>query len=249
MLNENPNHYCVSAWYHNAQKILEHISFRNGSCILICCKQCRAKSQNPPCLLFCLLAPQRSQSKSLTVCPFELGALQSAGQPFCHQNRPTWTCAEPHNHPGISKYPSRLFSCGGWGGPGRDLHLQSCVFPPAFVKNSCHFSFSSKFLTFLPWSCPRPLISCSILLPARASHLSRWHLMWSGTHPWAYNHWLIKTHMRMVDLMWRKRSELLSEGLITHSHWVARSCSQTWLREKVCVRVCVSVFHHSVSPM
>lgn len=62
--------------------------------------------------------------------------------------------------------------------------------------------------------------------------------MWSGAGPRAHSHWLIKTHMRTEDLMWRERSGLVSEGLITHSHWVACSLSHTWLsaRVYVCVR-------------
>lgn len=63
--------------------------------------------------------------------------------------------------------------------------------------------------------------------------------MWSGAHPRACSHWLIKTHMRMEDLMRRERSGLLSEGLITHSRWVARSLSHTWLNVNSCVQVCL----------
>lgn len=64
--------------------------------------------------------------------------------------------------------------------------------------------------------------------------------MWSGAGPRAYSHWLIKTHMRTEDLMCRERSDPLSEGLITHSHWVACSLSHTWLC--ACVLACVCVF-------
>lgn len=68
--------------------------------------------------------------------------------------------------------------------------------------------------------------------------------MWSGAGPRAYSHWLIKTHMRTEDLMCRERSDPLSEGLITHSHWVACSLSHTWLC--ACVLACVCVCEDSV---
>lgn len=42
--------------------------------------------------------------------------------------------------------------------------------------------------------------------------------------------------------MCRERSDPLSEGLITHSHWVACSLSHTWLCACVLACVCVCVF-------
>lgn len=95
--------------------------------------------------------------------------------------------------------------------------------------------FPSLFLTFVPLSHFPPFPS-SVVLSVWPSHLRQWHLMWSGSGPRAYSHWLIKTHMRTEDLMWRERSGLVSEGLITHSHWVACSLSHTWLSECVCER-------------
>lgn len=104
-----------------------------------------------------------------------------------------WTHLDLCN-PGISKYPSCCFSPGGWGRLCRDLHLQSC-FSLLLFKIVVTFAFLPNFTHFLPCPSPPTHVSRSILLSVPASHLSRWHLMWSGAHPWAYSHWLIKTHM------------------------------------------------------
>lgn len=100
----------------------------------------------------------------------------------------------------------------------------------SFLHFRCLFLLNCFFLF-------SPPPSSIIILSVWASHLSLWHLMWSGASPNSYSHWLIKTHMRVEDWMWRERSGLLSEGLITHSHWVACSLSHSWLSAFVCVYV------------
>lgn len=113
---------------------------------------------------------------------------------------------------------------------GRQPRQKIDLWQHSFFQSFSLLSFLGYFYFWLLFSS---------LLSVWPSHLSQWHSMWSGAGPRAYSHWLIKTHMRKKDLIWRERSGLLSEGLITHSHWVACSLSHTWL----CVCVCEKCDH------
>lgn len=200
-------------------------------------EQAKVPHRKPPCLLFHSLAPQRPESNSVTVCPFELGKLQSAGQPFWQKNGPTWTCAVPHNNPGISKYPSCRFSCGGWSSPCRDLHLQSCISLFLF-KIVVTFAFLPNFTHFPPCPSPPTLVSHSILLSVRASHLSRWHLMWGGAQPMSLQPLTHKnTHVHGgLDLdgkvrtsLWGPNHPLSLSGSLMQSDLIESVCCVVWV--------------------